>query len=147
MCTTCGCNDCSCEDPLKLPVGPPGEKGDPSGAFLDYNISTTSTIYQMAADMIIGPAVADPFTAVKIAVYVSAGVGSLKIEAIDSGGTTLLYENTNITSTNAYNIETITEYLSAALSIYPSDAIIRISVKNNAPGNLITSTAATYYYL
>lgn len=127
-----------------------GEKGDAGQpAFLHLNMNnfgvafdTSNIVYSEMKRFTFSTAMAEAFTALKANIYVSGGVGSLRIQKI-SGVPATIYENTNITSTSNDNIETAT-----GLDIYPSTGdIIAVQIKHNtgAPEAIFISDLNLYY--
>jgi hypothetical protein len=141
--TSCICGDC--DDSLGLPIGATGEAGAPGSQALSYIIGgapfiSVSTTYQEVGRIVFSNAIADPFTAVKNNVWMSGGTGSLKISDLATGNT--IYENTNITATTAYNIETAT-----GISAYNAAAsVIVIEVKTQNIANTISIGSTLFYY-
>src|SRR3990167_3772639 len=117
-----------CDSDLGLPVGSTGPAGAPSFHSMSYTIGgapyiTTSTSYEEVGRFIFSNTIADPFTKIKNNVWMSAGTGSMRV--IDLITSTVIYENTAITSTSAVNIETVT-----GQSVYnATSAIVAVQVK------------------
>lgn len=138
------CDDC--DDDLGLPIGPAGAKGEPSILALSYTIGgapfiSTSTSYVEVGRFPFSNTIADPFEGIKNNVWVSGGTGKLRVRDLVSG--TVIYENTNITSTSATNIETVT-----GQSVYDvANALVVIEVAHATGGaNSISIGATTLYY-
>jgi len=142
--TSSSCN--SCNSDLGLPIGLTGAAGAPSILALSYTIggspfAAATTTYEEAGRFIFSNTAADPFTALRTNVWVSAGEGSMRV--IDLITSTVVYENTSITSTSATNVEVVT-----GQSIYNvSSAILAVQVKHNtAAGATINIATSTFSY-
>ena len=135
---------------LKVPTGPRGLKGEPSCLVVPItaNASHTLASYQTVGSIVIGNDTNSPFTAAAFGIYVESGsTGSVKILHIDPNGvSTTLYENTNITSVNQYNVEKATKYLSNPLSIVSNLGTVYIQTLNQTAGKYIKISGCTLYY-
>jgi hypothetical protein len=142
-------SDCGCDSDLGLPVGATGATGDPSVLNLSYSIGgapfiTTSTSYTEVGRFISNTTFAAAFTGIKNNVWMSAGTGSLRVMAYNTGNPAgiLIYENTSITSTSVTNIETAT-----GQTIYTSaDFLITVEVKTQNIANSLSINCSTFYY-
>jgi hypothetical protein len=136
------CNDC---DGLGLPVGPTGPAGKP--AFIAIScieggaafVTSNSVSFSTVQEIVFSTSMADPFDALKYNVWVSGGTGSFRIR--DKVTNTVIYQNTNITSTSNINIETDT-----GQSIMPSaGAILAIEVKAPSSQSISIGSVSLYY--
>ena len=144
MSNNCGCDTCNCPD--SLPKGDQGEPGQPSFLALSFissgvPASTSSITYVELGRFPFSNTIADPFTGIKFNVYVSAGTGSYRIKDLVSSN--VIYENTNVTSASAINIETVT-----GIDIYDvANALIVVEVLHNTGGaDSIKAGGISFYY-
>lgn len=136
---------CGCDSSLGLPIGATGARGAASFHAMSFTIAgspltTSSTSYVEAGRFVFSNTLADPFTAIKTNIWVSAGTGSLRIKDLVTGNT--IYENTSITSTSNINIETVTSQ-----SVYnTTGAIVAVEIKQQNGANTISIGSSTFYY-
>lgn len=138
------------EKTLRVPSGPPGPKGEPSCLVVPITANSSHTLasYQTVGSIIGGSEIAKQFTAAAFGIYVESGsTGSIRILHTDTSGvSTTLYENTNITSTNQYNIEKALKYNNNPLSIVTAIGTIYIQTLNQTAGKYIKISGCTLYH-
>lgn len=125
---------------FKIQLGLRGERGIPSFIPIPLSVnSLNTTSYIEAGSVILVGGSSSTFNSMALGVYVESGAtGSVIVTCIDSlGSSTTIYENTNISSTNANNIEVVTSYLSLPFSTVSTLARLIISFKSNVVGKTI----------
>lgn len=144
-CSNCGNSTCGCDE-LTLPIGPKGDKGDPSClAFstIQTSIGATGTAYVPIWTFLFSDAMAEPFTAFKANVYVSGGEGRVRVRELISNTILLEY---SVSSTDGNNIVTVTNYGGHPLCIYPAvNSIIEVSIIGDGTNYTYIKSSAFYY--
>lgn len=148
MSNNTSCNNCECDDDLGLPIGATGSAGLPAFIALNYMVAgspfvNSTASYKEAGRFIFSNTIATPFDSMKTNVWVSGGTGSLEVFIYNAANPAGLqvYQNAAITSTLAYNVETIT-----GQSFYnAANTIIAVRVKAGA-GQSIKIGSSIFYY-
>jgi hypothetical protein len=143
---SCDCtSECNCD--LTVPKGDKGDVGPPSALFLSFIDPTTggpatitANTYRTVGEFVFDYNTMEVFTMLKACIYMSAGTGSFQIvlKSINA----VLYENTNVTATSTFNVETAT-----GLSIIPSaDEVIQVQFKSNNGVATCSFSSITFGY-
>lgn len=144
MCNSC--SDDSCSGCLQVPKGDQGDPGAPGILAINFitsgaPVSDSSGTYITVGEFPFDGTIIDPFTALKANIYVSGNTGCLRIRQ-KKAPNTVLYENTNISSTSSSNVETAT-----ALSIIPSaDEVVQVQIKTNNTSFSTLLGSIQFYY-
>jgi len=129
-----------------MPKGDKGDTGLPSILSLSF-ISIGMPITEGGASYVelgrfpFGNNISTPFTGIRTNIWVDAGVGSFRIRDLISGN--VVYENANITSTSAINIEKI-----SGVSVYDvADALLAVEFKHNTgAGSFVSCGGISFHY-